>query len=244
MVRSHGLANACCAFVLVFAVTAAAPAKTAKAKRIPGKTTFSTPAHSSGSGGATSFAPGLGGNSQATTMLFEAVEKGAVDQASLAIARGASLNERGDAGQTPLMKAALFGEADIVRVLLDAGADATVGEAQGYTPLHGAGFQGRAEAARVLLQHKGANKVPNEFHADGFAPLHRACWGKDPRYADTIQAFLDFGVSPSLKTRPTKPGEDAMTPLELAQRAQNHDSVRVIELALALEGDKDDEGDL
>ena len=64
--------------------------------------------------------------------------------------------------------------------------DAGVGEKDGYTPLHGAGFQGRAEIARLLLEDA-RNLDPNSFHEDGFAPLHRACWGREQRHADTIR---------------------------------------------------------
>ena len=35
---------------------------------------------------------------------------------------------------------------------------------------------------------------PNSIHADGFTPIHRACWGRDVRHAETVRVFLEAGV--------------------------------------------------
>ena len=181
----------------------------------------------------------------ATQALFDGVDKGDVAVVRGALASGARIDENGPEflggkRQTPLMYASLIGETQIVRILLDAGADATIGEADGYTPLHGAAFQGRADTARALLAHGG---VPNEAHKDGFHPIHRACWGKTPQFADTVQAFLDFGVSPTLLTEPAK--GKALTPLEIARKTPNANVVRVLEAAIkALASEKGTMGEL
>ena len=138
-------------------------------------------------------------------------------------------------GQTPLMKAALFGEADIVRVLLDAGADATVGEAQGYTPLHGCAFQGRSETCRMLLANP---RVPNVAHRDGFHPIHRACWGKTQTFADTVEVFLSFGVSPTLRASSKAGGETA---LQIAKKVGNKATIAALENAAAAQAKLDEE---
>tara|TARA_B110001452_G_scaffold246336_1_gene231591 strand:+ start:1048 stop:1356 length:309 start_codon:yes stop_codon:yes gene_type:complete len=39
--------------------------------------------------------------------------------------------------------------------------------------------------------------VPHAFvlrAADGFTPIHRACWGGEKRHTDTVKAFLEAGV--------------------------------------------------
>ena len=49
--------------------------------------------------------------------------------------RHAEVNAKTDAGETPLMIAALRGYPDTVRLLLDAGADVNVKDNRGETPL-------------------------------------------------------------------------------------------------------------
>ncbi len=49
-------------------------------------------------------------------------------------------------------------------------------------------WQGRADVARVLLND---TRVPHAVHKDGYWPIHRACWGRERRHADTVAAFLE-----------------------------------------------------
>ena len=80
--------------------------------------------------------------------VLEAVENGDVEEIREIINEnknniGSFINKRdaGD-GQTPLMKAVLFGQTEIVKELLKLDeVDVTIGEKDGYTPMHGAGFQ-------------------------------------------------------------------------------------------------------
>ena len=120
------------------------------------------------------------------------------------------LNERGQGGQTPLMMAVLMGKDDAVKQLLAAGADTSIGEKDGYTPMHGAGFQGRASIARMLVAH-GLN--PSDMHGDGSTPIHRACWGRELRHTETVQALLEAGVNPN------EPSAKKVTPVEMTQNA-------------------------
>lgn len=53
--------------------------------------------------------------------------------------------------------------------------------------MHGAGFQGRAEIGQLLIAH-GIN--PSDKHTDGFQPIQRACWGREPRHTETVKMFL------------------------------------------------------
>lgn len=94
------------------------------------------------------------------------------------------------------MHAVLTGKTtEIVSLLLDHGADVTIGEYMGYTPIHGAGFQGRAELAKLLVQKANMN-VMDRHKDDGFTPLHRACWGSQPRHTETVKVLLELGADP------------------------------------------------
>ena len=63
---------------------------------------------------------------------------------------------------------------------------------------HGAGFQGRAEIAQLLLDH---GLSGTDFHNDGFAPFHRACWGTEQRHTDTVEVFLKSGIPTGFKSK-------------------------------------------
>ena len=107
-----------------------------------------------------------------------------------------------ESGQTPVMMSVLRGRTEMVRLLLaEEEVDVTIGEMQGYTVMHGAGFQGRAEILRLLLKDK-RNIDPGHFHSDGFSPLHRACWGNEPRHTETVKVFVEeAGVPWNLKSK-------------------------------------------
>jgi len=88
-----------------------------------------------------------------------------------ALNQNADINFRDEGtGQTCLMSACLRGKINIVKYMFELGADTSISESMGYTPPHGAGFQGRAEVMQFLAD---SGLDVNEFHDDGFAPLHR-----------------------------------------------------------------------
>ena len=40
---------------------------------------------------------------------------------------------------------------------------------------------------------------PNDYHGDGYTPLHRACWGQEQRHVDTVRVLITAGgVHPGL----------------------------------------------
>lgn len=123
-----------------------------------------------------------------------------VESAVQDLKHGADINAR-DArtGQTCLMASTLRGNVDMVMLMLEKGADATVPEKDGYTPPHGAGFQGRPDVMRVLKEVGGIDVI-NSPHADGFFPIHRACWGRDQRHAKTVEYLLSIGEDPNRKS--------------------------------------------
>jgi ankyrin repeat protein len=129
--------------------------------------------------------------------LLQAAFNNDVDGVERALQQGANPNvQDAQTLQTPLMGAILRGHVPVVEYLLFKSShingvvvDATVPEKDGYTPAHGAGFQGRADIMRLL--HKAGIDVVDDFHTDGFAPVHRACWGMEKRHTDTLQVLRD-----------------------------------------------------
>lgn len=147
-----------------------------------------------------------------TKELFQSVKNDDPYHIQGAIMKGADINSIGTGGQTPLMMAVLSGKPKAVQFLVAAQADTSIGEKDGFTPLHGAGFQGRSFIAKILVEKAGLD--PLDFHPDGFAPIHRACWGREKRHSETVKVFLEAGVSPTL------PSKDGKLPMEMASHNQ------------------------
>eukprot|EP00462_Mataza_sp_D1_P020207 CAMPEP_0175138470 /NCGR_PEP_ID=MMETSP0087-20121206/10369_1 /TAXON_ID=136419 /ORGANISM="Unknown Unknown, Strain D1" /LENGTH=194 /DNA_ID=CAMNT_0016421381 /DNA_START=18 /DNA_END=602 /DNA_ORIENTATION=+ len=148
-----------------------------------------------------------------------------VEKVKELLAKGADLNgKHPDSGQTPVMAATLGGRLEILKYLMSQGADPSIGEMMGYTPMHGVGFQGRWEVGEYLITEH--NLDPNDFHEDGFAPLHRACWGETERHTETVKMLLRHGVDPQLKTKEGKspleitPNEGTKKVLRMAARSK------------------------
>ncbi len=59
--------------------------------------------------------------------------------------------------------------------------------------MHAAGFQGRAEILKTLLNHGEGLAPLMTKHSDGYYPLHRACWGREERHAETVKVFIEEG---------------------------------------------------
>ena len=136
-----------------------------------------------------------------------------VESALQDLKHGADINARdGHTGQTCLMASTLRGNVDMVMTMLEHGADVTVAEKDGYTPPHGAGFQGRPEVMRVLKEVGGIDVI-NSPHADGFFPIHRACWGRERRHAETVDYLLSIGEDPNRRST----GDRKQTCLEMTR---------------------------
>mmetsp|Transcript_23212 Transcript_23212/g.43083 ORF Transcript_23212/g.43083 Transcript_23212/m.43083 type:complete len:183 (-) Transcript_23212:3349-3897(-) len=128
--------------------------------------------------------------------VFDAVRKDDADLIRTAIEEDSSLLDSiGVGGQTPLIHAVLTGKLTAVKTLLSLGADTSKTEKDGYNVLHAAGFQGRADILKVLLE-RGLD--PMDKHKDGYYPIHRACWGREQRHTDTVNVFLESGISYTL----------------------------------------------
>jgi ankyrin repeat protein len=124
--------------------------------------------------------------------LFMSAIQNDVESVAKYMEEGANVNYQAPGSlQTPLMAAVLRGQTDVVEYLLSRRdvVDVSIPEKDGYTPAHGAAFQGRPEIMSLLI-HAGIN-VKHDFHMDGYAPLHRACWGREQRHAETVKVLRD-----------------------------------------------------
>ncbi|MCY4119322.1 MAG: ankyrin repeat domain-containing protein [Acidobacteria bacterium] len=124
-----------------------------------------------------------------TDVFFETATVEAV-QACLAV--GADPNGRGRSEQTPLHRAARFGEDPaVVEVLLETGADPEAQDAEGKTALHWAARNEHVATIEVLLV---AGADPNARAYDDVTPLHEA---KAPV---PIEALVAGGADPNART--------------------------------------------
>ena len=57
---------------------------------------------------------------------------------------------------------------------------------------------GRAErrhSSLLRLLHAKGIDIKSDMHEDGYLPLHRACWGREARHAETVKTFHELGVN-------------------------------------------------
>lgn len=116
--------------------------------------------------------------------LHDAAKKGDVALAKQLLAQGAIVAAPDDAGEPPLLIAALAGHGEVVALLLDKGADIEIRNKGGLTALHAAAYGGNLEIVELLVS-KGApvNDTQNFYK---MSPLHAAA---EEGHADVV-AFL------------------------------------------------------
>ena len=121
-----------------------------------------------------------------------AARKGMV---ALLLEKGASVQARNRAGQTPLHLAAAGYEdisREIIGLLLDKNADVKARDRDGNTPLH---YANQSQTSALLLA-KGADV--NAANSSGTTPLHRAVYaGSGP--LEVIGVLLAAGANPNLQ---------------------------------------------
>lgn len=71
---------------------------------------------------------------------------------------GADINNQGNKGQTPLIRAALVGNAEIVTELLNRGADACIVDSYGKTALTWAEEKGHHQIVKILKNYSKKSK--------------------------------------------------------------------------------------
>ena len=116
--------------------------------------------------------------------------RGAADDIKKIIAHGADVNEKNDAGETPLYIAAWTGNLVAAEILIEAGADVNIRDIYGDTPLMAAADQRNARMIEKLISLGADVTVRN---SDGSTPLHYV-GGADYGDADAAQILIDAGV--------------------------------------------------
>ena len=150
--------------------------------------------------------------------LIDAIAQGQFRLSKRLIKIGANVNYADAAGDTPLHKAALWGNVGLVRLLLSKGAKAYAINNSGYTPLMSAAdglddTKGSAEAARLLVDQLLIEKKRafiNRKDKEGKTALEHAIFLGSVqivellvKYAskDDIQAALKFAKKLELRPR-------------------------------------------
>ena len=161
-----------------------------------------------------------------------------LEEVNACLDTGVDLNERDDAGATPLHRAVYNANPDIVivQVLLNAGADPNVRTKSNRIPLHFAAFKKNADFVKVLLN---AGADPNRRDLWGATPLHYAA--ERNGNPDVIKALLNAGADPNVQNK------KGFTPLGLAiEKNKNPDVAMVLRAAGATQtkiAGKSQEGD-
>jgi len=179
--------------------------------------------------------------------LYLAVQRGDIEQIERHIAWGSDINELDKDGLSPLHVAANKGRYVVVKLLLNSGANADAKDRNGNTPLSTALLAGRIQIAELLKQ-KGASTDANQLlmqvvlqqasDRDVLALLvkwnadlnHTTKNGQTPLAVAISQADLKMA---KLLIRSgvdvNKPNREKVSPLELAEKGQNPDIIRLLQ---------------
>ena len=135
--------------------------------------------------------------------LFEAVNKGDIEQVKRLIADGADVNATEDLGQvrwTPLIAAASGGNAQVVKVLLENGAKVDATDSHGYTPLYYALWTDGNDSEEIVraLIASGADVNKRSPSDKRYPPLAFAIWLWEGREGN-VKALLDAGADVGVK---------------------------------------------
>jgi ankyrin repeat protein len=98
------------------------------------------------------------------------------------------VNEKGEDGDTPLLRACFWGHCEVVELLLDRGADISLGTSIGYNALVTAAAAGRVRVVALILEKR---KDDKELQASLTTALCMACgWG----HRDVAKLLLEAGA--------------------------------------------------
>ena len=89
--------------------------------------------------------------------------QGGLSTLQLLLEKGADVNSRGEANETPLHKAALMNRIWVMRLLLDRGVDINSKDDANQTPLHMTALSGQKLVMQLLLD-KGADTNIRDLH--------------------------------------------------------------------------------
>jgi hypothetical protein len=175
--------------------------------------------------------PGLLSSMWATyTLLTTAVRFDHVDLVRLLLERGAEVNQENVHEDTALHFAILGGPEEIVSMLLSSGADISRRGYWGQTALMCASEGGHVAVVRLLLRfiikgHDLLGHVVDERDPDGRTALWFACLDG---HADVVRALLLAGADHTIVDT------DDRTPLQIANKWDNHECVSVIQVSTSL----------
>ena len=141
------------------------------------------------------------------TALHWAVYRGDKEAADVLIRAGARVGAANSLGVTPLAMAALYGDARLVDTLLKAGADAKALGANGETMVMLAAHNGNARVINLLVE-AGANVNA----AEPLRGTTALMWAVEQRNTDAVQALLDAGADPSVRSGPAGLPRNYMAP--------------------------------
>lgn len=120
-----------------------------------------------------------------------------------------NVNERAEAGWTPLLYAAAQGYPEIARILLEAGANPDIGNVQGITPLMYGAHYGNTEICKILLEFEAKVDIQDIY---GFTALIMASKNS---HIEVVELLLNAGANPRVKNHENK------TALDLAYEEHN-----------------------
>ena len=103
------------------------------------------------------------------------------------------INDRDDAGKTPLHCATYRGRTKIAAYLIEQGADLNALTTSGSTPLHGAGFYGHKDDAGLLILKGAEINIANNY---GYTPLLSTAAGG---HLDIVMMLLKAGADKTAK---------------------------------------------
>jgi ankyrin repeat protein len=134
--------------------------------------------------------------------LHRLVERGQENAVAEAIKNQADVNERAEAGWTPLLMACAQGYPKIVRMLLRAGANPDIGNVRGFTPLIFGVNYSNVEVCKLLLEYEVTVDYQDPY---GETALMRAAGNGN---SEIVQLLLDAGANPIIKTKKGKTAGD------------------------------------
>lgn len=128
--------------------------------------------------------------------LHDAAQNGDLDQVVRLLDEGASIGEPDEAGEPPLMIAALAGHEAVVALLLDRGADVAIRNRGGLTALHAAAYGGHEAVVRLLLERGAALEDRENLYK--MTPLHAAA---EEGHTGIVALFIESGADIEAKER-------------------------------------------
>lgn len=122
--------------------------------------------------------------------LHEAARDGDLELLKPTLANVEHVDARDEAGETPLILAAIGGHLDVVETLIDAGADMGGRNQGGLTPLHAAAYAGHLDVARWLVEQGAQVNDNDNFYQT--TPLHMAA---EENHKDIVEMLLAHGAA-------------------------------------------------